>query len=229
MNHDLNYENFLVNRPLWASFEKDQYDIPRLWKTKMSKKKAAESDILNSRNLSTKMNLTSKIIENFAYDYDLEAIWRNPFSKLAKLRKTACVLTPDFSVTPSMGKAQVIENTFKNRWIGCFYQQESIDIIPTITWADEWTYEICIQGIEIKNPVAVSTIGVSDKNMFLKGYRYFMENIKPEYVICYGKRIPGMYGNIIVYDYEDAFMPKEDVQLRLFPISRLEVIEKEEF
>ena len=142
MNHDLNYENFLVNRPLWASFEKDQYDIPRLWKTKMSKKKAAESDILNSRNLSTKMNLTSKIIENFAYDYDLEAIWRNPFSKLAKLRKTACVLTPDFSVTPSMGKAQVIENTFKQKQMDWMFLSTGINRYHSNNhlgwWMDIW-------------------------------------------------------------------------------------------
>lgn len=229
MTHNIDYENFLVARPLWAVFDEGRYGIPQIWNTSLSKENASYSKILNFKNLTTKSNITNFIIENFAYDYDLETIWRNPFSKLKRLRKTLAVLTPDFSITPTMKKAQVIANTFKNRWIGCFYQQYSIDVIPTISWAQKWTFPICSQGIPLYNPVAISTIGVVDKEMFLSGYNYFMNKIKPKYVICYGKIIKGMYGDIICFSYEEAFMPnKRYEQLSLFDVSRLNVINKEE-
>lgn len=129
-----------------------------------------------------------------------------------------------------MKEAEVIYNTFKNRWMGCFYQQMSIDIIPTVSWAEKWTYQICIQGIPMGNPIAVSTIGVKDKIMFLDGYNYFLKKLKPAYVICYGKIIKGMKGNVICFDYNEAFMPnKEYEQLKLFKYSRLIEIKREDF
>ncbi len=229
MRKDTNYENFLVTRPLWAFFGKDKYGIPKMWKPKLTMEKAAYSDLLNMRNLSTKVNIENRIVENFAYDSQLETLWKNPFSKLKRLRKALAVMTPDFSITPSMQEAQVINNTFRNRWMGCFYQQESIDVIPCVSWAEDWTFDICVQGIEKKSPIAVSTLGVKDIRMFLDGYHYFLEKIQPDYILCYGKRIKGMTGNIISFSYEDAFMPNRyGQQLRLFEVSRLSVIKKED-
>ena len=226
---DLNYENFLVTRPLWASFEESRDGIPMMWGSRIAEETAAYADMLNIGNLSTRKPLNNTIIEGFQYDSKLESLWRNPYSKLHALRKCLSVLTPDFSITPSMNKAQVLYNTYRNRWMGCFLQQFSIDSIPSVSWAKPWTYDICIQGIPKGNPIAVSTIGSIDTEMFLEGYDYFMDNIKPAYVICYGKPIIGMRGRLIRFDYEDAFMPNRNgEQMRLFPLSRLEIYDKEE-
>lgn len=225
-DYRINYENFLTTRPLNVKFKRCKYGIPELWKTKLTIEKASFSEILNIRNLSTKSNISNRIVSCFAYDSELETIWRNPFSKLKTLRQTLAVLTPDFSVTPSMTKAQIINSTFKNRWMGCFYQQYSIDVIPTVSWAEPWTYSICFQGLVQGNPIAVSTIGVEDKKMFLSGYNYLIKKKKPKYVICFGKMINGMKGNLICFDYEEAFMPNKNYeQLSFIDVSRLQRIE----
>ncbi len=84
-------------------------------------------------------------------------------------------------------------------------------------------------GHRKESPIAVSTLGVKDIRMFLDGYHYFLEKIQPDYILCYGKRIKGMTGNIISFSYEDAFMPNRyGQQLRLFEVSRLSVIKKED-
>lgn len=107
-----------------------------------------------------------------------------------------------------MNEAQVINSTFKNRWLGCFYQQYSIDVIPTVSWAEPRTYSICLEGIPEGNPIAISTLGIDDKHMFLNGYNYVCLEIKPKYIICFGKIINGMKGNMISFDYNESFMPK---------------------
>lgn len=223
------YERFLTTRPLWANFEKGMYGIPVMWKPTLTIEKASYADILNYRNLSAKAPLSNTIISNFAFDSSLETVWRNPFSYLPRLRESLAVTTPDFSITPAMNEAQIINNTFRNRWMGCFWQQNYIDAIPTVSWAEKWTYSICIQGITKGSPFAVSTIGVSDIAMFLDGYLFFLNQIQPPFIICYGKPIPGMTGEIIAFDYSEAFMPaKIGQQERLFIPSRLIDDKKEE-
>lgn len=227
MHHNINYENFLVTRPLWAKFDRERYGIPVMWRCKLSMEQLEYSSMLNRRNITSNCDKSNKIIENFAYDFDLETIWRNPFSHIQDLRSSRVVLTPDFSVTSSMCEAQVIANTFKNRWLGCFWQQFYIAVIPTVSWAMPWIYEICLSGILENSPVAISTIGINDKDMFLQGYQYMLNKIKPPYIICYGEIIKGMIGNIITFDFKDAFMPnKHYEQIKLFNTSRLNEIKE---
>ena len=228
MRHDLNYENFLVARPLWAVFEEDRFGIPKMWETKLTKERASFAEMLSFRHTRSMKDVANYIIEQFAFDFDLGSVWRNPFTGLKRLRSAAAVLGPDFSITPSMKEAQIIESTFKNRWMCCFYQEHSVDAIATASWAEPWTYEICIQGMREGNPFAVSTIGVKDRKMFLDGFSYFARKLKPAYVICYGKPIEGMWGSIISFAYKEAWRPdKHAEQLKLFPVTRCQEISRE--
>ena len=79
MEHqDLNYENFLVTRPLWASFEESRDGIPMMWGSRIAEETAAYADMLKIGNLSTRKPLNNTIIEGFQYDSKLESLWRNP-------------------------------------------------------------------------------------------------------------------------------------------------------
>lgn len=224
-----NIQNFLVNRNLFAKFDESKYEIPVLWRTKLTIDQASKTDIINFSNIKNE-NIGNEIIEFFSDDYKLNPLWNSPYNKLEKFKNALAVLTPDFSITPSMKEAQIIENTYKNRWLGCFYQQYSIDVIPTISWANENTYEICSQGLIKYNPFAISTVCANDKNMFIKGFNYFMKRFEPEYVICYGRLLDGMYGKIIQYNYEDAFKKNKKYEtFKLVPTSRFVEIEKSVF
>lgn len=228
MKRDHNIENFLITRPLWAKFVKDRYGIPKMWIPQLTLGQASYSGILSGKNISTNRNKSNFIIENFAYDSDLERIWRNPFSHLKDLRECLAVLTPDNSVTDTMTEAQVINSVFKNRWMGCYWQQNYINAIPTISWAGPWSYDICILGVPHNSIYAISTIGVKDKAMFIDGYNYMKDNINPPFIICYGRPIDGMTGSIIDFDYDEAFMPpKHFEQTKLFETSRLITLKEE--
>ena len=226
MKFNKNLENFLTNRPLFARFESAKYGIPILWKSKLNIDNASLSNIINFTNIKNR-DISNDIVECFSFDYKLNPLWNKPFKKIAEFKSARAVLTPDFSITSSMKEAQIIENTFKNRWLGCFYQQYSIDVIPTVSWGEKNTYDICSQGLVKYNPLAISTVCANDKKVFLKGFKYFINKFEPEYIICYGKIIEGMYGKIIQYDYEDVFSKnKKHEKIKLFDIPRLIEIQK---
>ena len=76
------------------------------------------------------------------------------------------------------------------------------NVIPTISWSDERSFEFCFEGVEQESIVAVSTHGnryaIDD---FMKGYNELLRKIKPRAIICYGKPFPEMQGNVIAIPY----------------------------
>ncbi len=100
-------------------------------------------------------------------------------------------------------------NTFRNRWCGAYLSSKGIDVVPTVNWGDEDTFDFCFDGIEKGSTVAVSTYMVSEHNnhadqkeFFMKGYNEMLRKIEPQNIICYNTPFPEMQGNIIYVDYE---------------------------
>lgn len=74
--------------------------------------------------------------------------------------KFDCVLTPDFSLYTDMPKAMMIWNTYRSRLLGWFWQQEGLTVIPTVSWADEDSFNFAFDGLPLNATLAVSTVGV---------------------------------------------------------------------
>jgi hypothetical protein len=85
-----------------------------------------------------------------------------------------------------------------------------LTVIPTITWAEDKSFDFCFEGIETGAVVAVSTVGNMDNTKeFMAGYLAMIKRIKPELVINYGQKIEGMdeAADILSIPYE--FIRKE--------------------
>jgi hypothetical protein len=124
----------------------------------------------------------------FEYDDRFDEIWRNPKAYLGKLGQYRQVMTPDFSMYTNMPLALQVFNTFRNRWLGAYWQSNGLKVIPAVSWGDEWSFEFCFDAIQPNSIVAVSTMGCMDVNeAFLLGFSEMCKAIDPELVICYGK------------------------------------------
>lgn len=100
-----------------------------------------------------------------------------------------------------MPLALQIYNTFKNRWCGAYWQSLGKQVIPTIEWGDEQSYEFCFDGVEKGSVVAVSTYEREDtENEYMPGYNKMLEVIQPATIICYGEPFDKMKGNIKAID-----------------------------
>ena len=57
----------------------------------------------------------------------------------------------------------MIWNTYRSRLIGQLMQKAGIIVIPTVSWADETTFDFCFDGLPQESTLAISTIGVRRK------------------------------------------------------------------
>ncbi len=115
-----------------------------------------------------------------------------------------------------MNYYEVAHNIYMNRWLGCLWQSHGCVALPTVSWAQEDTYDICFSGVEKGSIVIISTLGCEDnQDIFIKGYKEMIRRINPSLVIVYGKMLDGIYGRFINYKYEDAFNTNKIVSKQL--------------
>lgn len=77
-------------------------------------------------------NPEGKAVHFFIDDYQFERVWNNPEAYVDKLRRYVCVATPDFSPYSDMPVALQIYNHYRKHWVGKYWQEAGITVIPTI-------------------------------------------------------------------------------------------------
>lgn len=139
----------------------------------------------------------------FLDDYHFERLWNRPTYYLPILKKEYyAILTPDFSVYTDYPYAMNVWNTYRNRWLGKFWQENGIRVIPTIGWADEGSYEYAFLGVPKGSIVAISPPDLRREavyDLFVKGLKKMIQVINPQKIISYGKMPIDCQTEVIVY------------------------------
>lgn len=198
-------------RPIPENWPKDKFGIPFIKKTDINISNLNNGKwLINIESASFKdKNAKNKIIHFFKYDDVLNRIYNQPFKTLQKIHRYYAVGTLDFSMHQKMSVAQIIDATFKNRWSGMWFQYNGyFNVIPTVGWVNEDTYDICFSGIEDGTVLMISTLGVCNDEcyqLFIKGYREMRRRFPNSKIICLGNKIKGMDDDICYVNYKDSF------------------------
>lgn len=146
-------------------------------------------------------------IHFYVDDYQFERVWNYPEKYLENLMEYDCILSPDFSLYMNMPMPMKIWNVYRSRQIGAYYQSKGIKVIPTISWAEEATFDFCFKGIPKGSIVSVSTIGVKEKqvatDIWNAGMKEMIRQIEPSTIIVYGGALDFDYGDIKVVYFEN--------------------------
>lgn len=136
-------------------------------------------------------------------DYQFERVWNEPEKYIEVLYPYDCVLTPDFSLYLDMPISMKIWNVFRSRLIGQMCQDAGLTVIPTVSWAEDATFEFCFDGLPEKSVLSISTIGVKQSPEAMQIWKAGMDELikqkKPRALLVYGGEVEYDYGNIKVY------------------------------
>lgn len=186
------YEN--LNKRIFGGVGK--YDIPLL----NSVEQQVIDDFIGFNFAKSCKEPKDKAIHFFLDDYQFTRLWNSPDRYLEVLKRFKAVFTPDFSMYSDFPKAIQIYNHYRKHWLGAYWQENGITVIPTISWSDENSFEWCFDGEPIGGAVAVSSVGTQNsaetKAMFLKGYTEMIKRLQPSLVYFYGKVPEECEGNI---------------------------------
>lgn len=146
-------------------------------------------------------------------DVMFERIWNNPEKYLNVLKRYNGVISPDFSLYRDFPLVMQQWNTYRNRAIGSWLQQNGIKVIPNLRFGDKRTYSFCCLGIEKGSVIAIGTHGTiknkEDKAIFVEGLEFAISRIRPSAIIVYGsapKDVFEKYSNDIkIYQFDSDF------------------------
>lgn len=154
-------------------------------------------------------------IHFFIDDYQFQRLWKTPDTYLPMLRKFQAVCTPDFSTYTDFPKAVQIYNHYRKHWLGAYWQENGVKVIPTISWSDKESFDWCFEGEPVGGTVAVSSVGTQasseTRELFITGYREMMTRLQPDTIILYGTVPDECTGNIIqVKSFQSKWRKQDD-------------------
>lgn len=129
-------------------------------------------------------------IHFFIDDYQFMRLWKNPDAYLDMLGQFQAVCTPDFSTYTDFPKAIQVYNHYRKHWLGAYWQEHGVKVIPTISWSDEASFDWCFDGEPMGGMVAVSSVGTQGSKraseLFEAGYNEMKRRLEPSVIVMYG-------------------------------------------
>lgn len=144
---------------------------------------------LNVANCHDYKNINSQsLVSTFVDDYILGRFWNNPakYGRMYRALGAEYVMSPDFSLLVGMPEPLLAYQVYKNRLVGHVWQQQGLNVIPTVSWSDKKSFEYSIKGITFGSIIAVSNIGCrneAQKKYFDMGFNYVTKYLEPEKII----------------------------------------------
>lgn len=126
----------------------------------------------------------------FLDDYQFNRIWDRADDYTRRLAQFRAVISPDFSMYTDFPKAVQIFNCYRNHWLGRYWAEHGVRVIPCVMWSDHESYTYCFDGDPIGSAVAVSSVGTQvdgmTKELFLDGYAEMLRRLDPVQILFYG-------------------------------------------
>lgn len=203
-----NYENY--NRMQFVGV--GDYGIPQIQPTQIEM-----CDFIGFNYAKGCKDPEHKGVHFFLDDYQFNRLWTNIDQYIPMLHRFRYVMSPDYSMYTDFPKALQIYNHYRKHWVGAYMQMHGINVIPTICWSDQESFEWCFDGEPVGGAVAVSSVGtqnsVERKKLFLSGYMEMVERLKPTQIIFYGNVPEECKGNIVhIKQFSEKFHEAEVAQ-----------------
>lgn len=166
----------------------DPWGFPDLAPTKI--KITREQKLLSYTHRDDKGNQhAAAICHFFLDDYRFESVWNKPDTGLNRVRRFKATLTPDFSLYTNWPVIIQQWNHYRSLWIGKYWQENGVQVIPTINWSDRKSFDWCFIGFPKNSVVAIATPDhrqIRTMRKFRIGFWEMMKRLEPQQVIVYG-------------------------------------------
>jgi hypothetical protein len=126
----------------------------------------------------------------FMDDAIFQKLWLQPQRTLAPIQRIGLAITPDFSLYRDWSLAVQIWQTYRTRWLGAYWAANNVEVIPSVSWSDERSFDFCFDGLPVGGTFAIATMEVAEpeaKPFFADGFNEFLRRCNPDTLLVYGQ------------------------------------------
>ena len=168
-----------------------KYEVPRLKGIKIKDLSSVKLIGFNyATNIKSMQERSNELVHFFLPDTYIERVWDNPDYYGAVFAQYKGIIQPDLSQYTTMPRAMQIWNYYRNMWLGAYYQNQGIRVIPSAQWSDEDSFEYCFDGMPKGSCICISSVGcmqnVQARILFNAGLKEVVSRLEPSQIILYG-------------------------------------------
>lgn len=120
------------------------------------------------------------VIHFYIDDYKFSSLWNSPDKWLALFRSCRAVVAPDFSNYTDMPLAQQLWNHYRRQWLGKYWQDNGVNVICSLSWANEQMQDWSFTGVPKHTICATSFVGDGiDKQVGVDELKGVIEHLQP--------------------------------------------------
>ena len=128
---------------------------------------------------------------HFFGSLDSEAVWQRPDHTLSGIAHYGYVVTPDFGFDRAMPQSEQLWCAYRSRWVGAWWQQQGLCVIPTVFWGDTSSFAFAFCGIPTNSVIALDTTAYDQddpkaQHAFAVGFAALCDRLHPRHILCYG-------------------------------------------
>ncbi len=130
----------------------------------------------------------------FFSDDRIRQFFEDPFGTEKILSQFQVSISTDFSMTKEMTRPQKIYSSFLNKLWAAWLQSRGHNVIPNVSFPDEYWKDYWLEGWPKHSIIAVSSVRVlthGEPEDWLKGVERIRQELKPLHILRYGSRIQG--------------------------------------
>lgn len=128
----------------------------------------------------------------YTEDFRFECWWDQPDVYVGRALNAGIqtAITPNFSVYWHMPKAVQIYQTFRSRWLGRYFQEAGMNVIPDLMWSKDITDEFLFLGIPKHAPCLAAQIQTvstdAERDAIARSVAHTLDVVDPQSLLLYG-------------------------------------------
>lgn len=149
----------------------------------------------------TGLDMERALLCFYTYDHHFENWWNLPHHYTSKVLNAGIkmAVVPDFSLYGGLPAVVNLMNVFRAQWLGRYFQEAGIKVVPRLNWAYEDSWEWCFAGIPKDPPCAAICAQTSltpaegdggsreaREKYVADGLRAAMDIVRPRSLLNYG-------------------------------------------
>lgn len=139
----------------------------------------------------------------YTHDSRFAPALNHPWDYIELLKKFEGVIGPDLSQYNDMSYALRLHNSYWNKAITAYWQNNGVNMYPNVTWNLPNSYEYSVAGLPQNSVIAINSIGALNSNfsesLWLNGYHYMVDTLQPIWILRYGPKVKGEIEEISSY------------------------------
>lgn len=183
---NVKFKGFSADLVINAEFD-GEYELPTIYQ---EDENIIPVDMIPFDKRNAFSNKEELFVHFYIDDNKFKQLLNKPNKYIEELREFKGVISPDFSLYRDMPYAEQISNTYINRVLGHYMQEQGLYVVPNIRWSDRRSFNYCFDGVEEEGTYCISTHGCIkrnvDKHYFMQGLEEFVKRLKPKCVFVHG-------------------------------------------